>query len=164
MISALHIKCLALDILLRFQGDSTTGWNFATVTDQRLAKLKLASQTKKAMSHSHSQAAKLKAYQTPMENSAAVARQVKAAKEASAMQLEQLQRKYGKDGAAAMQQIMLMTPLKYKWVHKVALLHHSKYKLLQVHTSFSSSEHLGTVTAEPIAYFLTCEVSHLTWI
>lgn len=54
-----------------------------------------------------------------MDSSAAVAQKVKDAKQAAAVQLVQLQQKYGKEGAAAMQQIMQMTPLKYKWVHKV---------------------------------------------
>ena len=59
-----------------------------------------------------------------MDNSAAVAQKVKDAKQAAAVQLVQLQQKYGKEGAAAMQQIMQMTPLKYKWVHKVRLQDH----------------------------------------
>lgn len=101
------------------QGDATTGWNFGTVADQEFAKQQLASTLAKSQHNSRNKAAKIKQYKTPEDRSAAVTQKIKEAKQAAAMQLVQLEQKYGKEGAAAMQQIMQMTPLKYKWVHKV---------------------------------------------
>lgn len=111
------IKCVLI------QGDATTGWNFGTVADQQLAQQQLASTLAKSKHNSRSKAAILKTYKTPMDNSAAVAQKVKETKQAAAMQLLQLEQKYGKEGAAAMQQILQMTPLKYKWQHKVQASH-----------------------------------------
>lgn len=84
-----------------------------------MAQQQLASTLGKCKHNSHQKAADLKSYKTPMDNSAAVAQRVKETKQAAAMQLVQLEQKYGKDGAAAMQQTMQMTPLKYRWQHKV---------------------------------------------
>ncbi|KAL3155539.1 hypothetical protein ABBQ38_011091 [Trebouxia sp. C0009 RCD-2024] len=60
----------------------------------------------------------LKVYHTPVQNSAAVADRIKAARLEAAQQVAALEATYGKDGAAEMMRIVRMQPRRITRHHK----------------------------------------------
>ena len=104
------------------QGDATVGWDFATTVDHRHLKHQLSSSLAVSAKNSQEHLTALRQYRTPVQNSAAVAEKVKAARSAAALQLAALEAKYGKDGAAEMQRIANMHPVGIKRKHKVMQL------------------------------------------
>ena len=91
-----------------FQGDCTTNWDFSTVLDQQARDQQLAEQRQQDCKHSRQRAASLQRYASPMQRAQTSIEQQRAAKRAPAARAEELRKRWGVEGAAAMQQILQM--------------------------------------------------------
>lgn len=111
----------------QLQSDATTGWNFATTVDARQLKQQLSNSLANSMKNSKHHTTALKLYHTPVQNSAAVADRIKAARLEAAQQVAALEAMYGKDGAAEMMRIARMQPSRITRHHKVRAAHVGSY-------------------------------------
>lgn len=102
--------------ILEMQGLVTTGWNFSTTpgcsTLQNHTEISHITSTDQ---HKY----KIKDYCSPVESAATNAATRRAAKQLPALQIQMWQHKYGKEGAAAMQQMQSQKPADPRKTFKV---------------------------------------------
>ncbi len=98
----------------------TTGWNFSTCTCSTMQINDSSSHAAPASQHPY----KIKNYCSPVESAAASAASLRTAKQLPALQLQDWTRKHGSEGAAAMQHMQTLKPLKpHKMLKVTCRLH-----------------------------------------
>lgn len=112
------------------QGDVTVGWNCSTTPS--------SSDVQPANKLEPSQYTLVK-YVSPMQHAAAVSDTIRAAKQQTALQMREWTCKYGKEGAAGMQQMQKLLPVKPTTRYKVCCHFHT------------SPWHASVSFAEPLA-------------
>ena len=114
----LFVSCAVAELQCSAQGDGTIGWDFSTTRGCTKLQLPTIPGPSKY---------KVKHYVSPMQHATAVANMTRTAKQQTALQMREWTQKYGKEGAAAMQQMQKLTPVKPSTGHQV-FCHHTSLK------------------------------------